>query len=82
MGRLSVWVTYRTAQQWRRCRRLGKLLGMRNNEVQGLALNLAANDLQRRCDKAGIDWRKNDLILPDPVLVLPDPETRRPMIHD
>ena len=48
---------FRTAQQWNRCYRLGRLLRLKQDQVLARALRLGLVELQRECDKRGIDWR-------------------------
>lgn len=59
-GSLHIWVMYRTLQQWRRCTRIGRLLGLTQDRVLARSLRLGLLELQRQCDAKGIDWRVQD----------------------
>ena len=83
-GVLTVRVTYRTAKQWGHCYRISRKLGMTQNGMLAMGLNLLLARLQRICDQRGIDWRNLPETDAEPARKPVEAETdnRTPRIED
>ncbi len=53
----TIRMSIRTLKQWRHSCRVGKLLGLKQDQVLARALYLGLKSMRHECDRLGIDWR-------------------------